>query len=106
MQSDSKIFFQIIRAVQQLIPDAEVHLFGSRLNHTATDESDWDILILLNEKPSKQLKQKIHDAVFPISIAANAFINTLIASKNDWNNNPSYYSIHQSIRNNDLSVAK
>ena len=106
MQDDRKIFFAIAAAIRQLRPDAEIRLFGSRANNTATAESDWDILVLLNEQVTMKVKQEIHDAVFPISLSANAFINTLIVSEADWNNNPAYYSIHQSVQHSYSEIAK
>jgi len=73
-------------------------LFGSRANSTANEESDWDILILLKQPVSKQLKRKLQDLIFPFSVQLGAFINLLIVWEQDWTNNPSYYSLHKTIQ--------
>ena len=73
-------------------------LFGSRANSTANEESDWDILILLKQPVSKQLKRKLQDIIFPYSVQLGAFINLLIVWEQDWLNNPSYYSLQQTIQ--------
>ena len=72
-------------------------LFGSRAYGTPTDESDWDILILMPQPVNKTIRKKIHDAIFPISVQIGAFINTLIVQEDDWVNNPSYYSLRQTV---------
>lgn len=87
----------IKKNVQEIIPGAKVSLFSSRASGTAHDESDWNILILLKEKADKALKNSIHNAVFPLSLQINAYINTVIVSEDDWNTNPSYYSLHHSV---------
>lgn len=96
---DENTFFTIKNSILKVAPDAKIFLFGSRVTGTAHDESDWDILILLKLKPDKKLKNTIHDAVFPLSLQIKAFINTIIVSEEDWDNNPSYYALHQSVSN-------
>jgi predicted nucleotidyltransferase len=90
--------FELIKAeVHSILPLAKVLLFGSRANYHATDESDWDILILTKDKPDSKIKSAVHDKLFPISLKILSFINTIIVSEDDWNNNPSYYPLHQSV---------
>ena len=96
MEND-KIFELIKAEVYKLLPQAKVLLFGSRANNFETDESDWDILILTKDKPDIKLKKTVHDKLFPISLKIASFINTLILSEEDWNNNASYYSLRQSV---------
>jgi predicted nucleotidyltransferase len=47
-----KIFQEIRSEVQKILPDAKVSLFGSRVYGDASEESDWDILILTSDKPN------------------------------------------------------
>jgi len=98
MGAEEKIFREIKSEVQVILPDAKVFLFGSRVNSTANNESDWDVLILTCNNPDKQIKRIIHDKLFPLSIKVSAFINTIILSEEDWNYNPSYYALHQSVK--------
>ena len=87
-----------------MLPDASVSLFGSRAYGIPHDESDWDILILIKEPVTNVIKNNIHDAVFPISVQIAAFINTLIVQKNDWESNPTYYSIQQTTKNKMIAI--
>lgn len=97
MDYKHKIFESIKSEVHKVLPDSKVLLFGSRVNGNTTDESDWDILILISEKPDYKIRKLIHNKLFPISVQIASFINTIIVSETDWNNNPSYYSLHKSV---------
>lgn len=83
--------------MHEIIPDAQVLLFGSRANNTFTKESDWDILVLTKQTVSKELKKQIHEKVFPLSVEIGAFINLLVVKEDEWVNNPSYYSLRENI---------
>lgn len=95
-------FALIKKTVQDITPDADVSLFGSRANHTATEESDWDVLILTKYSVPKKVKQEIQEKLFPLSLSLSSFINIVVVSKKEWKENPAYYSLQQSI----LSKAK
>lgn len=97
MTEEYKIFLRIKNKIHKVLPDAKVFLFGSRANGNVHEESDWDILILLQKTPDKIIKNLIHETVFPISLEIGAHISTIIVSEDDWNNNPSYYALHQSV---------
>src|SRR5947209_5267085 len=97
MLSENKIFELIKSDVHNVLPDSKVLLFGSRANGYANEESDWDILILTSNKPDYKIKKLVHNKLFPLSVKIASFINTIIVSEKDWNNNPSYYSLHKSV---------
>jgi hypothetical protein len=78
-------------------PGSKVLLFGSRAYGVPTEESDWDILILTEHPVNAAIKKEIHSNLFPLSVQIGAFINTLLVQEDDWLNNPSYYSLHQTI---------
>lgn len=97
MTDNTSILSSVKAKVQQVVPDAQVQLFGSRANDAATEESDWDILIITQQPVDRTLKRKIREQIFPISVQIAAFINLLIVQEQDWLHNPSYYSLRQSI---------
>ena len=90
--------FSLIKSnIAAVLPNAKIFLFGSRANGNAHEESDWDILILTKDRPDRQVKNKVHEVVFPISVNIAAHIDTVIVSETDWANNPGYYSLHRSV---------
>lgn len=94
-----EILLTIKSKVQEEIPDAKVYLFGSRVTGKIHDESDWDILILTKEKYPKSIKSKIHEKLFPLSVLIGSLIQIIIATEDEWENYPGYYSLQLGIGN-------
>lgn len=97
MKTKRQILVSIKSQVQQVLPDGDVILFGSRTNGLYTGESDWDILVLSDKPATKKIKQAVHDKIFPLSVSIGAFINVLVVSRKDWQQNPSFYSLKKTI---------
>ena len=101
MQTKQQILMTIKSQIREVIPEAEIILFGSRANNTAHEESDWDILVVTNNTiDRKKLKQAIHNKIFPLSVAIGSFINVLLLTTLDWQKDPSYYALRQSLAQN------
>lgn len=83
--------------VDEVIPDGQVLLFGSRAKGTYTDESDWDILVLTKLKYAKAVKWQIFDRLFPLSVQYAAFINLMLVQEDEWKNDAGYYSLRKNI---------
>jgi uncharacterized protein len=104
MFTKEQILLSIKQKVLETVPDATVFLFGSRANGMVHDESDWDILVLTNQQVTRELKQQLHHHIFPISVSIASFINLIIVSKNDWQDNPSYFLLKQGITTNNVAI--
>ena len=100
MQNDKEILNEIKRTVQEIVPDAEIILFGSRASGKIHDESDWDILIFINNTADRQLKDKIRERIYLLQWKYSVMIQTVIVGKKEWYNNPSYYSLRINISEN------
>ena len=81
---------QILNAIRdkasQIVPKgAIVILFGSRARGDAREESDWDVLILLDKE--RITSQDIDDYSYPLRELGwdyNQCINTILYTKRDW----------------------
>ena len=105
MSSNNEILKEIKTAIQHEIPDAKIYLFGSRVNGNAHEESDWDILILTQNKYSKEIKWKIQDKLFPLSLKLSAYFDIKLIQEEEWNNNPGYYSLKLDLsKHNSLAL--
>ncbi len=79
------IVLKIRQAVKSVEPDATVILYGSYARGEQTNQSDLDILILLNKntvsrKDEKRIKYPLYDIEFETGI----IISPLVLSKKDW----------------------
>ncbi|MBC8485494.1 MAG: nucleotidyltransferase domain-containing protein [Bacteroidetes bacterium] len=89
MQLDSRhkeILEKIKDKVYELNPEAEIILYGSRARGTPHEESDWDLLILLNQKEvSRKLEQTFRHHLFDLELEFAEAISTFVLSKDIWN---------------------
>ncbi len=98
MPAANSILSVIKSRVLQVDPEAKVLLFGSRARGTATEESDWDVLILTPQPVHTSLKKSIYASLFPLSVEIGAFINALVVQQEEWLNNAAWYSLRQAVK--------
>ena len=79
--------------------DAKVILYGSRARGTELQESDWDILVLLN-KPDVSFKdeQKIRHKLFEIELETGEAISTFVYSQSDWDTRLSVTPLFKNVK--------
>lgn len=88
MKEPKEIISHIRLLLQNIDPNARAYLFGSRARGTATNDSDWDVLILLDkghvdlsdyDKYSYPLREYGWDI--------NEVINPVLFTKAEWDAN-------------------
>lgn len=104
MYSQEEILAKIKSIVLEEIPDAKVYLFGSRVTGNVHEESDWDILVLTEKIADRALRKKMHYKLFPFNLTINGIIDTTIVNEIDWEQNPSYYILNRSIKNEKVAL--
>lgn len=99
MQQDKIILSRIKETINKIDPSAEIFLYGSRARGTARNDSDWDILILLNQqKITVPTEQKFRHNLFDIEIDTGEVISTYVVSKNDWETIYSITPMYESVK--------
>ena len=82
MQSDVHITTKIKEIAKDYFSDADVMLFGSRANKTATNESDYDVLIITSHflTPEKKtpIRTQIRKDLLKIGIRSDILIQSRI----------------------------
>lgn len=80
-----KILFKIRNSVKAASPDAIVILYGSMARGDFKEDSDFDILILLNkELITREDEKKIKYPLYDIEFETGKIISPLVLSKKDW----------------------
>lgn len=69
--------------VHQNEPTAKVMLFGSRARGTARPDSDWDVIILLDDN-SKTNKWDAAVPLYNLSWEIDELINPIVYTQSDW----------------------
>ena len=81
-----KIFIQKIKdKILEVNSAAEIYLYGSRARGDIHEESDWDILILLNKDKVSRLDEKpFRDNIFDLQLEYEEDISIFALSKKEW----------------------
>jgi len=99
MESADTFLNQIKSIVKQTDPSATAILYGSRATGKAREDSDWDILILL-DKPTVSIKdeQLFRENLYDLELEAGEHISTFVYGKEDWNTRLSVTPLYKSIK--------
>jgi uncharacterized protein len=90
---------KIKKVIHKEDPLAKIILYGSRARGIYSNESDWDILVLLN-KPHVSFKdeQSIRHKLYDIELETGASISTFVYSFNDWNTRLSVTPLYKNVK--------
>jgi predicted nucleotidyltransferase len=93
-----EILTEIKRRIKDNEPDAKIILYGSYARGDANEESDIDLLILLDKEPvDYNDKMKITSPLYDLGYKLGLMISPLVKTKNNWEENyfftPLYYNI-------------
>ena len=102
---DQHILKLIYRRILEKDPAAEVILYGSRARGTQKEESDWDLLILLNRQSiSFDLETRFMDELYEIELETGEVISPLIYAKKDWADNHSVTPLFENIQKEGIRI--
>ena len=71
-------------AIELVAPGAKVILYGSRARGDAAEDSDYDLLVIVDGKADADVRQRIRDAIFPIELETGAVLTLNAYSSAEW----------------------
>ena len=71
-------------AVKELIPSAEVILYGSRARGDAGPESDYDLLVLVDGPVDWKLEDRIRQRLYGLELGSGAALTVNAYSRFEW----------------------
>ena len=79
-------------------PQAIAYLFGSRARGDFRPDSDWDILILVDNKSvTNEIEDKFRDDLYDIELETGQIISTFIYPKDYWTNTLIYSPLYKNV---------
>jgi predicted nucleotidyltransferase len=103
-RSKNNVVGMIKEKVRQIDPDAEVILFGSRARGEARPDSDWDILILVDDEATFERERYFRHQLFNLELTLGEAFSVFIFNKSDWNLKYRNTDFYRNVINEGLSV--
>ncbi|MDP2887559.1 MAG: nucleotidyltransferase domain-containing protein [Bacteroidota bacterium] len=99
------ILDKISKSIHSKDPRAEAILFGSRARGDHRDDSDWDILILVdNNKVTNEIDDLFRDELYSIELESGQIISSFIYSKDYWKNSLKYSPLYKNVTREGISI--
>jgi predicted nucleotidyltransferase len=98
MMNRDKLFSEIKNTINKIDPNAEIVIYGSYARGTHNENSDLDVLILVdNDKINLKLENKLSYPLYDLEFETGQIISPLILSKNDWKNKHKITPFYENI---------
>lgn len=99
---------EILKAIKKMVkanaPDAKVILYGSRARGNAQQNSDWDLLVILNKtKIDPSDFDAISYPIFEFGLNEGEFFSTKLYTKTDWENR-SFTPFHKNVEKEGITL--
>jgi len=98
MVNQEMLLNKIKQAVLLCEPEAKIYLYGSRTNKSFKADSDWDILILLQQsKITADIENNVTDPLYDIEFETGEVISPMVYSEVEWNSKYKVTSFYNSV---------
>ncbi len=95
---NNQIINKISKSIYAKDPNAEAFLFGSRARGDYRVDSDWDILILVdNNKITNEIEDYFREDLYQIELDYGQIISTFIYSKDFWKSSLVYSPLYKNV---------
>ena len=79
-----EILREIKRRVLSVEPQAEIWLYGSRARGDYTEDSDWDLIVIVPRELDYKQKQRISYPIYDLGMEIGELFTVFIYSKQQW----------------------
>lgn len=103
--SNDVVLNSIKDAIHKQDPSALVFLFGSRARGDNRPDSDWDILILINNQSiTNEIEDNFRNVLYDIELETGQIISTFIYPKSYWNKKLRFSPLYESVKTEGIKL--
>jgi len=77
-----------VAAIRRVVPEAEVILYGSVACGEEKPDSDIDLLVLVPQEATYELKRAISDQIYALELEHEQLVNLIVRQREKWNSAP------------------
>ncbi|MCX6584085.1 MAG: nucleotidyltransferase domain-containing protein [Candidatus Aminicenantes bacterium] len=80
---DIQIVTEFKKKAQEAYPGTKVYFYGSRVSRTNRDDSDYDVLVILDEV-NPVIRDNVYDIAWEVGFKYDAMISPVLAGKEEF----------------------
>lgn len=80
---DIEIVTEFKKKAQEVYPGTRVYFYGSRVSRTNRDDSDYDVLVILDEV-NPVVRDIVYDIAWEVGFKYDAMISPVLAGKDEF----------------------
>jgi len=81
---DHRLLAECKAAIEEVAPDASLILYGSRARGDAREDSDYDLLVLVDREQDMELEQAIVNQLVPLEVRTGEVLTVLVYGRSQW----------------------
>lgn len=82
--ADRELLAECKAAIREVTPEAGLILYGSRARGDAQDDSDYDLLVLVDREVDMQLERAVVNRLVPLEVRTGKVLTVLIYNRSQW----------------------
>lgn len=84
-QADKELLAELKRIVLGFVPDATLVVYGSTARGERTADSDYDVLVLVNEPLTREADDTLRRAIYDLELDRGVVLSTFFYTPEEWN---------------------
>ena len=76
------------KTIHEIEPGAQIILYGSRSRNDSHNESDWDLLILIDGPIDDNRIDRIRHRLYEIEWETGEVMSSIVRNRKEWNSHP------------------
>ncbi len=105
MKKQDIVIAKIVRLARKEFPESEIILYGSRARGDNQNDSDWDLLVLIDApEVSFNREKKIIDDFYELEVDVGEAFSPLIYRKSDWEERYVHTPLFENINKEGIQI--